>query len=266
MVLSLRCLTTWRCCERRVVGRLAAVVFACLALAGRLAAQEPNVHYLHAGVMPPGAIGSRQLQRGGPLPGFYQPVEIKAPQGTLISLAEANQFDAPQAESRRAGFLIGSVYRLRATNIPMVQGGEGLEVFPTIEVIDRLYAPPEQAVRFAILVELTAEDMQLALQGKFVTRVIYLENPKAPLAVPTAGRAQEWYDIGPSQDPLAVADALGRPVAILRMGGRLPEATPDPAFFFGSPPWVRYGQRPPKPLAAPQAKPAPAAAPEGPQP
>ena len=52
-----------------------------------LAAQQPPVHYLHQGIMPPGAIGSRQLQRGGPLPGFFQPVEIKAPPGALISLA-----------------------------------------------------------------------------------------------------------------------------------------------------------------------------------
>ena len=46
--------------------------------------------------MPPGAIGSLQLQRGGPLPGFFQPVEIKAPFGALISLAVDGQFDEPQ--------------------------------------------------------------------------------------------------------------------------------------------------------------------------
>ncbi len=45
--------------------------------------------------MPPGAIGSRQLQRGGPLPGFFQPVEIKAPAGALISLASGDQFGRP---------------------------------------------------------------------------------------------------------------------------------------------------------------------------
>ncbi len=36
---------------------------------------------------------------------------------------------------------------------------------------------------------------------------------------------------------------LGRPVAILRMGGRVPEAGPDPNYFFGSPAWVQYPPR-----------------------
>lgn len=251
MVHTLRS-TTWFCFERRVVGRIAVALW-CLGLAGRLAAQPPGPHYLHHGIMPPGAIGSRQLQRGGPLPGFYQPVEIKAPSGASISLAMDNQFDAPQAVSRRAGFLIGAVYRLRVTNIPLPEGGEGLEVFPTIEVIDRTYAPPDQQVRFAIPIDLDVNDLRLALQGKFVTRVIYLEDPKAATPNRTDPQGQAWFDIGPGQDPLAVADILGRPVAILRMGGRVPEANPDPAFFLGSPPWIDYTAR----LTAQKAAPAP---------
>jgi hypothetical protein len=227
------------------------VAVACLILAGTARAQEEAVHYWHHGIMPPGAIGSRQLQRGGPLPGFYQPVEIKAPRGVSISLAAGNQFDAAQAAPRRAGFLIGSVYRLRVTNIPRA---EGLEVFPTIEVIDRLYAPPDQAVRFAIPVELTQEDLQLALEGRFVTRVIYLEDPQSASPVasnPAAEPSQTWFDVGPGRDPLAVADALGRPVAILRLGARVPDQGPDSQFFFGSPPWLGYPPRPeekPRPI------------------
>jgi hypothetical protein len=224
--------------------------------------------------MPPGAIGSRQLLRGGPLPGFFQPVEIKAPAGVLVSLAAGTAFDAGQAAPRRAGFLIGAVYRLRVTSIPRA---EGLEVFPTIEVIDRLYAPAGQEARFAIPVELTQEDLEIALSGRFVTRVIYLEDPHRALPVATGGNGQMWFDVGPSRDPLAVADGLGRPVAILRMGGRLPDAGPDPAFFFGSPQWVAYPPRPvvvrpaqaapptklpaaAPPAVAPPAEPAPAGA------
>jgi hypothetical protein len=223
-----------------------------LGSAGTLRAQEAGVHYWHHGVMPPGAIGSRQLQRGGPLPGFFQPVEIKAPPGVLISLAAGPGFDAGQAAPRRAGFSIGSVYRLRVTNIPRA---EGLEVFPTIEVIDRLYAPAGQEVRFAIPVELTQEDLEIAIGGRFVTRVIYLEDPHRALPVLSDSSGQMWFDVGPNRDPLAVADGLGRPVAILRMGGRLPDAGPDPGFFFGSPPWVAY---PPRPVAAMPAKAVPA--------
>ena len=210
----------------------------CLGLAPLVHAQQPGVHYLHQGVMPPGAIGSCQLQRGGPLPGFFQPVEIKAPPGVLVSLASGDQFGPLRPAPRRAGLLIGSVYRLRVTNISTPEGGEGLEVFPTIEVIDRLYAPPGEEVRFAIPVELTLEDLKLALSGKLVTRVIYLEDENKALPTAEIDKSQAWFEAGPGEDPLAAADALGRPVAILRLGGRLPDGSPDASFFFGSPPYV----------------------------
>jgi hypothetical protein len=211
-------------------------VLACLG-ATALWAQEANVHYLHHGVMPPGAIGSQQLQRGGPLSGFFQPVEIKAPAGASISLAVSNAFDDGAAAPRRVGLLIGSVYRLRVTNIPQA---EGLEVFPSIEVIDRLYTPTEQQQRFAVPIELTRDELQMAIDGKFVTRVIYLEDPLRALPVRSDPQAQSWFEVGPGRDPLAVADALGRPVAILRLGGRLPDQGPDPTFFYGSPPFVQF--------------------------
>jgi hypothetical protein len=236
------------------------VVLWWLGAAAMLHAQQPNVHYWHQGVMPPGAIGSRQLQRGGPLPGFFQPVEIKVPQGAMISLAADNQFDQPRSGSRKAGMLIGSVYRMRVTNI---RHAEGAEVFPTVEVIDRLYAPVGQETRFAIPVDITEEDLKLALDGKFVTRVIYLENPRNALPAREISKSQAWFEAAPGQDPLAVADGLGRPVAILRLGARLPDQGADPFFFFGSPPLVAIAADPaaamrepvaPKESVAPKSK------------
>jgi hypothetical protein len=209
-----------------------------LGTAAMLSAQQPGVHYLHQGIMPPGAIGSRQLQRGGPLPGYFQPVEIKAPPGALVSLAVNCQFDEPRQGPRKVGMLIGSVYRMRVTNIRLA---EGAEVFPTIEVIDRIYPPAGQERRFAIPIDITEEDLKLAIAGKFVTRVIYLEDPRSALPARDNPQSQTWFDTAPGQDPLAVADGLGRPVAILRLGGRLPDQNEDPrVFFFGSPPFVDF--------------------------
>ena len=210
-------------------------VFWWLGAAAMLHAQQPNVHYWHQGVMPPGAIGSRQLQRGGPLPGFFQPVEIQVPPGAQVSLAVDGQFDQPRPGSRKAGMLIGAVYRMRVTDIRLA---EGAEVFPTVEVIDRLYAPLGQERRFPIPIDITEADLKLALAGKFVTRVIYLEDPRMPCRRAKSRKSQNWFEAAPGQDPLAVADGLGRPVAILRLGGRLPDQGPDPFFFFGSPPFV----------------------------
>lgn len=189
-------------------------------VASPLCAQQPRVHYRHHSDLPPGAIGSAQLQRGGPLPGYFQPVEIVAPPGARISLAAANRFLPPQAAPVTAGLLVGGVYRFRVSEIPHEFGGE---VFPTVEVIDRLYPPGGQEVRFPIVVEITQEDLELALDGKFVTRVIYLEHPDR--ALPAAEQAiggQNGFDAAPGENPLEVADRMGRPMAILRMGGWLP--------------------------------------------
>jgi hypothetical protein len=238
MVRMLRCLATGdRLHGKRVACERAMVVLWCLAVAPALFGQEPRVHYLHQGVMPPGAIGSRQLQRGGPLPGYYQPVEIKAPEGALVSLAVAGEFDHSPSPSRHVGLLIGQVYRLRVMNLPL---RPGVEVFPTIEVIDRLYPPQGENRPFPIPIVLSRPDLELALEGKFVTRVIYLEDPNRALPVRYDPQEQNWFEAGPGRDPLAMADVLGRPVAILRIGGRLPDVSsgPDMSFLFGCPPFA----------------------------
>jgi hypothetical protein len=238
MVRSIRCLATVATRGGvKVAGRMVMLAVICLGVPSALRAQSPPVHYLHHGAMPPGAIGSRQLQRGGPLPGFFQPVEIKAPQGALVSLAVCGDFETPLPAPRKAGLLIGAVYRLRVINIHLA---EGLEVFPTIEVVDRLYTPADQQGRFAIPVDITEEDLKLASSGKFVTRVIYLEDPRQALPARDNLPAQNWFEATPGQDPLAVADGLGRPVAILRLGARLPDQSQehDPAFWYGSPPFM----------------------------
>ncbi len=221
----------------RVAGRVTIVVLA-WASSAAVRAEAPPVHFNHAGIMPPGAIGSQQLQRGGPLPGYFQPVEVKAPPGALISAAVSGEFENPQASPFVAGMLIGSVYRLRVTNIPLQ---EGLEVYPTIEVIDRLYPPVGQEFRFPIPIELAQEELEMALAGKFVTRVIYLEDPESALPVAQRPDEQSYFEAAEGENPLDVADGLGRPMAILRMGARLPGPEGlDDLFLYGSPPMLKW--------------------------
>jgi hypothetical protein len=181
-------------------------------------AQQTTMHWRHAGVMPPGAIGSRRLERGGPLPGYFQPVELRGPAGAKVAVAEGAGFGTALPTPLVLGMLIAPVYRLRVTEIPH---HPGQEVFPTVEVIDRLYPPAGEETRFPIVVEIAPEELEMALEGLFVTRVIYLEDPQD--ALPHAQQAPAgWYEAAPGDDPLKLADQLGRPVAILRMGGRVP--------------------------------------------
>lgn len=200
--------------------------------------QGPPVHYQYAGNMPPGAIGYRQLGRGGPLQGYFQPVRITAPPGVWITTATAGAFDEDQQAPLTVGLLIGEAYRLRVSGIPR---NEGLEVFPTIELVDRLYPPPGMETRFPIPIHLTRDELEMALAGKMVTRVIYVEDPRTAIPLPDDPKRQRYFEVLPGEDPLQVADQIGRPVAILRMGSRVPSSQgPDGAFFLGSPPLQRY--------------------------
>lgn len=200
-----------------------------------LLAQQPGVHYLHSATSPPGAIGQWQLERAEPLRGYFQPVEIRAPRGALVSLVLGEDFDAPQPAPRRVRLLVGNVYRLKITGIP---AQPGLELFPTIEIINRLYPPPGVEDEFPVPVEFLQEELVRAADGDFFTRVVYLEDPDAAVPVADDPERQRWMDVGPSEDPLQAADELGRPMAIVRLGGRLPEnGLADSAFYFASPPF-----------------------------
>ena len=220
--------------------RNALVLLAWLLAAAAAHAQGPW-HYLNKADMPPGAIGLRQLERGGPLPGYFQPVEVTAPAGTLLSLAAEGGFGQAQKNKVLAGMLIGHVYRLRVSNIKF---REGEEVYPTIEVIDRLYPPPGQAARFPIPIELTDEELKMALDGQYVLRVIYVEDPRTALPVRDVPGKQRYLEIAAGQDAMMAADRLGRPVAILRMGSRVPIAgEADSRFLYENPP-VQYLETP----------------------
>lgn len=225
-------------------------------------AQQPTVHYLGDPGMPPGAVGQMQLLTGQPLQGYFQPVEIKVPDGALVSTATRGAFDPPVRNSKKVGMLVGRVYRLRVMNIHL---HEGAEIYPTIEIIGRLYPPQGQEVRFPIPIELTQQDLELAIDGKLVTRIVYLENPRA--AVPASQMSgQNWFEVAPNRDPLAVADAMGRPIAIVRLGGRVPldTANPDPAFLYNSPPLMTYAFNRTSATPGSPFQPAPANAPHTP--
>jgi hypothetical protein len=162
------------------------------------------------------------------LPGYFQPVEISAPPGARVSLAIEGVFVPPPESPVLVGMLIGQVYRLKVTRIP---GQEGFEVFPTIELVNRLYPPPGLERHFPLPIQLTQEELEMALAGRFVTRVVYLEDPHHALPVQDDAGQQRYFEVRFDEDPLRVADRLGRPMAILRMGSRTPDDPLHPQGF-----------------------------------
>src|SRR5215813_11509479 len=86
----------------RVEGILRRAVLVGLLSGLTASAQERPVHWLNAGAMPPGAIGSLRLERGGPVSGYFQPVRIRAPQGARIALASEGGYSAAQTPAASA--------------------------------------------------------------------------------------------------------------------------------------------------------------------
>ena len=115
--------------------------------------------------------------------------------------------------------MIGPVYRFKITNIPR---NFGTELYPSIEILNKLNPPKGMENEFPIEVVISEDDLNRAIDGKLVTKVIYLENPET--ALPHRHRADEqpYFDVGGGEDPLRAAEKLGRPMAILRIGSRVP--------------------------------------------
>jgi hypothetical protein len=222
----------------RIGGRHLAPATIILGLLVSTVAAQPPVHYLQSAHEPPGRVAAVQWMRGGPVAGYMQPVEITAPEGALISLAHEGGFTTPQENQLHAALMVGHLYRLRVGNIPHAAE---TEIYPTIEMLNRLYPPPGQKLRFPLPIELTQEELEMAMSGLLVTRVIYLEDPL--LAIPEAqdSRTQRVQPISPNSDPLYEADRRGRPMAILRMGSRVPDIDAETGqCLFPTPPFVLY--------------------------
>ena len=224
-LLALNKLAVIRLATARLLALLMAIVLTTANHQVQAQQQQRNLHYRNSTInMAPGMIGQSQLYRGGPLPGYFQPVEIITPVGTKVGFAFNQQFETPKMDDRKAGMLIGHTYRLKVTNI---YKHPGEELYPTVEVIDRLYPPRGKEFQYPIPIHIDQQDIESALAGFFVTRVIYVEAPATALQVQDRRDYQRVTDVGAQENPLRTADRFGRPVAILRIGSRLPIHDPS---------------------------------------
>ncbi len=197
----------------------------------------PNVHYFMDASREPGVVAHAQIARGVPGVGSYQALEVSGPPGLQVALARDGQFLHMLEAPVQVGMIVGAVYRIRVTGIPFRPGEE---LFPTIEVIDRINAPQGREHRFPIPVVLEESDLRHALDGALITRVIYLEDGEIASPVAVAPGSQQVLDVGPMDNALKAADQLGRPVAILRIGSRVPANMQGDLseFLYGCPPWI----------------------------
>lgn len=158
-----------------------------------------------------------------PEPAVFQPVRVFAPDaGGEVTFYGMNTEEAFVSQGRgEAALIVGPVYRCKISAMPDYPG---VDLFPSIELIDRLHPPAGQEGRFPIPVAFTPQEINAALDGQMVVKVVYVEQPD--LAMPTAhAEPLPTQELESSRNPLAEADLLGRPVAIVRLGGRTPDAS-----------------------------------------
>lgn len=206
----------------RVVRGLLATACSILPLATLQGVEAEDVGRVEpfAGTFSPGAIGAPGHPQAGPLPeaslaAGLQPVSIHGPAGMTVSVETFSGWSAPATVPFRTSLLVGATYRLRVAGI---RGAEGLEVYPTVRVLARLATPPGLERRFPVEIVLDEDDLLRALDGAHVRRVVYLECDPSMKDV----SADDWFDVRPCDDPLDVASTLGKPVAEVVLGNRLP--------------------------------------------
>ena len=227
------------------LGRLWVLVFVVVGMTflfgTNVLAQTGSRHYMYEYGMPPGEIAFRKTLARHAMAGYFQPVRFIVPKGAQIEVFSEGQFRKSTGTKNVAGLMVGNVYRLKVTNIP---GHPGKEVYPSVEIMGRLFPPQSQAWNFPIPVKIGLVDLEPAMTDALVSRVVYLENPRTAIAEQRSPDDQPFFDVGTSQDPIRAAERFGRPMILVRIGSRIPDSRELNAFGFGTPPMI-WNESPP---------------------
>lgn len=168
--------------------------------------------------------------------GLPQQISVRLPQAGNVKFYSGGPSQAVTLPSpAQVSVGVGYVYRFCISDIP---GFPGVELYPTVEVIDRLNPPPGLEREFPIPIEFSEEEIEIAIQDRMVTKVVYLEHPD--LAFPVEQTETIRHErLAPSENLLQAADKRGRPLAIIRLGGRIPDPrSPLDEFYSQSPLWL----------------------------
>lgn len=147
--------------------------------------------------------------------------KVLAPNGVRVTALPgtpaARSYDAPAT----FGFRPGYIYTLEISNLP---NRPGEVLYPILEVRGTLVPRPGMKyMDYPAPILITRLDIERALSGNMVTKVIYLEDPTKAVPVETkADMPIEFTDLT-QDEAFKSADQNGRIVAILRFGDRRPE-------------------------------------------
>ncbi|MBV8126881.1 MAG: DUF11 domain-containing protein [Planctomycetaceae bacterium] len=153
-----------------------------------------------------------------------QLVRFQGPLGLRVEVLAPEPSPAPIGEGEgiaTVGLQRGVGYRLRLSNITE---RPGVELFPVIEVVGHLHRPREiSPAKYPIRIVFSDEELwDVVDRGRLVTKVIYLEEPEQAIPIKVFKDQIPVVTLNPTEQPLKVAEALGRVMAIVRIGRRRP--------------------------------------------
>ncbi len=215
----------------RLVGMLMGLMLACGLLTDTAHAQtrgEATPYPLMDHRVPPGTWGD-WIRTAGRVNGFeFQPVRVELPSEGKVTWFVGTRDDVKEAVQVKLA--VGQSYRVKLSDMPEFPG---IELYPSIEMLDRLHPPAGHADTFALPLAFTIDELDAAVEGRMVTKVIYIEQPQ--LALPYELTTDiAIRTVNARANLIEEADKSGRPIALIRLGGRIPALNETQGAFFGN--------------------------------
>ncbi len=153
-----------------------------------------------------------------------QVVRFQGPPGLTVEVLAPTPSPVPAGDGGgiiTVGLKRGVGYRLK---IGGIAERPGRELYPVVELVGHLHRPEGvDAGKYPIRVVFNQDDLDDAVtKARLVTKIIYLEDPDQAIPFHLPKDQVPVLTLSPTEPPLRVAQALGRPVAIVRMGVRKP--------------------------------------------
>ncbi len=200
--------------------RTASLMAMIIVMSQSASAQMPQRGYqpLHH-MASPGTAGLWAERLGRACPGYWQTIELTTLEGGSVSYYDEASSAINTVSGAKVELQVAAVYRLKLSDLPDYPG---VELYPTIEVIDRLHPPAHLKHEFPIPIVVTEADIEAALRDELVTKVIYLDQPEIAATVAPYDGGMRSETLPSYRNLLAEADERGRPLLIFRMGRRVP--------------------------------------------
>lgn len=205
--------------------------FAVMTLVGSLAVGGPTdfgpppapgmgPHAAVAGVPPHAMMMPPQFGAAMPVPAPVLAAKVIAPKGVRVTVYPGSPLARIHETPAVFGLRPGFIYRMELSNLPYQPGRV---LYPEVEVRGTLVPRPGMKyMEWPTPLLFTTGDIERALNGSVITKVIYLENPEK--AIPAEFGLNAPVELQADSEETAVKDAIasGRLVAILRIGSKIP--------------------------------------------